>query len=204
VTRAGVDSVDGPSRAELELALDAGRAGTFRIDPASGAVRWSQSLASLLGLEADRAPAVLDSALELVHAGDRERVGEALERAFATGTLDDLELRAIRADGTTRWFAVRGRLEHDASHGAPVLIGVARDVDEEHSLQGDRAVLDGLFAVAPVGLALLDTDLRYVRVNPALAAMNGAAAAEHLGRRPADVLGPGGAEVERLLRSVRS
>ena len=102
-----------------------------------------------------------------------------------TGTLDDLELRAVRADGTTRWFAVRGRLEHDASHGAPVLIGVARDVDEEHSLQGDRAVLDGLFAVAPVGLALLDTDLRYVRVNPALAAMNGAAAAEHLGRRPA-------------------
>jgi PAS domain S-box-containing protein len=194
--------VDGPSRAELELALDAGRAGTFRIDPASGAVRWSQSLASLMGLDADRAPAVLDSALELVHERDRERVGEALERAFETGTLDDLELRAIRADGTIRWFAIRGRIEHDASHRAPVLIGVARDVDEEHSLQGDRAVLDGLFAVAPVGLALLDTDLRYVRVNPALAAMNGVPPGEHLGRRPGDVLGSGGAEVERLLRHV--
>ena len=194
--------MDGPSRAELELALDAGRAGTFRIDPASGAVRWSQSLASLMGLQADSAPAVLDRALELVLAADRERVGEALERAFATGTLHDLELRAVRADGTIRWFAIRGRLEHDASHGAPVLIGVARDIDEEHSLQGDRAVLDGLFAVSPVGLALLDTDLRYVRVNPALAAMNGATAADHLGRRPSEVLGPGGAEVERLLRRV--
>ena len=36
------------------------------------------------------------------------------QRAFETGTLDGLELRAVRADGTTRWFAVRGRLEDDA------------------------------------------------------------------------------------------
>ena len=194
--------MDGFSRAELELALDAGRAGTFRVDPATGAVRWSQSLAALMGLDADRAPAVLDAALELVHADDRARVGDALQRAFDTGTLDGLELRAVRADGTTRWFAVRGRLEDDASGSGPVLIGVARDVEKEHSLHGDRAVLDGLFALAPVGLALLDTDLRYVRVNPALAVMNGVEADAHLGRTPSDVLGAGGAEVERLLRGV--
>ena len=186
--------MDGFSRAELELALDAGRAGTFRIDPATGAVRWSQSLAALMGLDADRAPggarrrAGARPSQAIAHGSARRS-----QRAFETGTLDGLELRAVRADGTTRWFAVRGRLEDDAvGLGARCSSAWPATCDEEHSLHGDRAVLDGLFAVAPVGLALLDTDLRYVRVNPALAAMNGVrgrraprAHAERRPRRPA-------------------
>ncbi|MBE2318208.1 SpoIIE family protein phosphatase [Solirubrobacter sp. CPCC 204708] len=50
---------------------------------------------------------------------------------------------------------------------------------------GERylAELDAVFGEAPLGLAFVDRDLRYLRVNDALARMNGRAAADHIGRR---------------------
>lgn len=44
------------------------------------------------------------------------------------------------------------------------------------------AVLDSLLATAPIGFAFLDPDLRYVRINAALARINGLSMAEHVGR----------------------
>jgi PAS domain S-box-containing protein len=51
------------------------------------------------------------------------------------------------------------------------------------------AVVDAIFAAAPVGLAFMDTNFRYVRVNDALATINGLPAEEHFGRSLRDVLG---------------
>jgi PAS domain S-box-containing protein len=53
----------------------------------------------------------------------------------------------------------------------------ARDQAEQAT-----AVLDTVFEAAPVGLAVVDRDLRYLRVNPALAEATGAPPARHLGR----------------------
>ena len=50
------------------------------------------------------------------------------------------------------------------------------------------ALLDTLLATAPVGFAFLDTDLRYRRINEALAAINGQPPAAHLGRTISEVL----------------
>jgi PAS domain S-box-containing protein len=49
------------------------------------------------------------------------------------------------------------------------------------------ATLDMLLASAPVGIAFLDRDLRYVRINEALAAMNGLPVEAYLGRTPREV-----------------
>jgi len=50
------------------------------------------------------------------------------------------------------------------------------------------ALFDVVGEGAPVGLAFLDTDLRYVRINAALCAINGRPAEEHIGRRIDEVL----------------
>ncbi|MFD8599554.1 SpoIIE family protein phosphatase [Kitasatospora sp. NPDC059646] len=60
-----------------------------------------------------------------------------------------------------------------------------------------RRVLDG----TPAGVAVLDTRLRYRYVNPALAAMNGVPAEQHLGRTIAELL-PGIDPREDVLRAV--
>jgi signal transduction histidine kinase/ActR/RegA family two-component response regulator len=62
------------------------------------------------------------------------------------------------------------------------------------------ALLDAVLAGAPIGFAFLDTALRYVRLNPALAAINGMPLDAHLGRRPVDVLPELGPSIEASAR----
>jgi PAS domain S-box-containing protein len=62
--------------------------------------------------------------------------------------------------------------------------------DARRDAQDSLAVVDAFFSGAPVGLAFMDTDFHYVRVNDALAAYNGLPAEEHFGRSLRDVLGP--------------
>src|SRR6476659_175058 len=63
-------------------------------------------------------------------------------------------------------------------------------------------LLDTLFSTAPVGLAFLDAEQRYVRVNEAFAAMNGLPVDEHIGRPLQEVLGPSGADLVEIHREV--
>jgi PAS domain S-box-containing protein len=63
-------------------------------------------------------------------------------------------------------------------------------MDDQRSLlqQQSAALLDALFASAPVGLAILDRELRYVRINEALAELNGLSCEQHIGRTIQEVL----------------
>ena len=54
----------------------------------------------------------------------------------------------------------------------------------------------------PVGVCMLDTSLRYVHINDWLAALNGMAAEEHLGRTIGEVLPDVALGVESQLRRV--
>ena len=63
-------------------------------------------------------------------------------------------------------------------------------------------LLDALFATAPVGLAFYDRDLRYLKINETLAALNGVPAEEHIGRTAGQVIPAIAEKVEPLLRSV--
>ena len=62
-------------------------------------------------------------------------------------------------------------------------------------------MLDAIFERAPVGLAVYDRDLRYVRINDHLAEINGIPAAEHIGRAVAEIV-PDVEAVEPALRHV--
>src|SRR5436190_10899895 len=74
--------------------------------------------------------------------------------------------------------------EHLARRFA-LAIDNARLYDEaERSL----ALLDTLFATAPVGLAFFDHELRYTRINDALAEINGRPVDDHLGRTVQEML----------------
>jgi PAS domain S-box-containing protein len=70
--------------------------------------------------------------------------------------------------------------------------------DSERAL----AKLESLLAASPVGIAFLDHELRYRRINDALAALNGRPAADHIGRTVAEMLGDAAPQAEQLLRHV--
>ena len=69
--------------------------------------------------------------------------------------------------------------------------------------RSDTALLETLILQAPVAFAFYDTDLRYRRINRMLADINGLPMAEHVGRRPTDVLpSPLGEAVEERVQRV--
>jgi len=60
---------------------------------------------------------------------------------------------------------------------------------QPEALTGPEKLLSAYFSSSTVGLGILDSELRYLAVNDALAAMNGIPAPEHLGRTVREVLG---------------
>ena len=66
------------------------------------------------------------------------------------------------------------------------------------------AELQALYAALPVGVAFLNRELRYQRVNETLAALNGRSVDEHIGASLEEVLGEPAADLEPALEQVLS
>ncbi|MFE5890036.1 SpoIIE family protein phosphatase [Streptomyces sp. NPDC056468] len=108
-----------------------------------------------------------------------------------------------RKDGSTRLVEFRNmRLLDD--QGDVYALGLCADQTTVRQVERDVALSTRTIAQAPIGLAVMDTELRYVSVNPALAQLNGIPADEHLGRTPRELLpDPDAAEaIEAALREV--
>ena len=129
---------------------------------------------------------------------DKPRFREDFARALETGVLT-FEVRVRWPDGSVHWISPLGQTYYD-EHGEPIrLAGVVADITarkraEETLRESERRAraqldeLETLYRTAPIGLALYDRDLNFVRVNSALADINGASIEEHLGRYVWDVV----------------
>ena len=91
------------------------------------------------------------------------------------------------------------RLAEELAARAALAVDNARLFREAEESLG---LLDALFATAPVGLAFYDRNLRYLKINETLAALNGVPAEEHIGRTAGQVIPAIADKVEPLLRSV--
>lgn len=74
--------------------------------------------------------------------------------------------------------------------------------EKESRLSGKFAELEQVYRTAPVGLALMDRDLRHVRINDRLAAINGRPATEHIGRTLHEIIPELADQVTGLYRRV--
>jgi PAS domain S-box-containing protein len=104
---------------------------------------------------------------------------DMLEMAAGNTELD--RLRCITAGLTARVVELRERLGETAM--------VEQDLEDAESAgAGLAALMEALQSSAPVGLACLDRDFRFVRVNDALAEMNRLPVDDHIGRPVAEVI----------------
>lgn len=72
----------------------------------------------------------------------------------------------------------------------------------QDQLQQANEILEDLYETSPVGLCLQDEELKYLRINRALAEINGASIKEHLGKTLSDISPELANQVEPLLRRV--
>jgi PAS domain S-box-containing protein len=135
----------------------------------------------------------------------RDKPSRSLEQAAYFGRYEDHGWR-LRKDGTRFWAEVVITSLRDENGHLQGFAKVTRDVSErkqaEDLVRQREHVLDSFFSASSVGMAILDCELRYQRINETLADINGLPAASHLGQTVRDVI-PGLAdEVEPRMHRV--
>jgi PAS domain S-box-containing protein len=195
------------NEARLELALDASNAGTWSWDAVRGTSRWDDRYHALYGFTVDD-PMSHEAWMSRVYPEDRKRLQARIEQMVAPGGGDiwNEEFRVLHPVKGERWMAGLGHVERDESGRAVRIGGINLDVTErkrgEEAQRTQLAQIEAIYQSAPVGLCLLDTDLRYVRINERLAAMNGVSVEEHLGRTIREVVPHLAEGSQELLRKV--
>ncbi len=156
------------------------------LDTHGRVVFWSPQAEELFGYSAQEALGRFAARL-LVHEENWDRVVALFAQTMESGADWAGAFPVRHKDGSTRLVEFRNmRLLDDL--GDTYALGLAVDQATVARVERGVALSARLVSQSPIGLAILDPDLRYVTVNPALERIHGRSAAEHLGRGVREVL----------------
>ena len=129
-------------------------------------VTCSPELYAILGVDPQSFPATRAAFLDLVHPEDRPATSEAVRHAMEESAPLDFDQRIQRGDGAVRHLHVRAQAIADAGGKVVRLAGTAQDITDrkvgELAVESEREQLRSIVSHAPVAMAILDRDLRYV------------------------------------------
>ena len=144
--------------------------------------------------------------VDALHPDDRTSVTAIWRQAFFGRSVAVAEYRVLRYDGEYRDMAIRGVPILDETGEICEWVGMCVDISDRKQAEAEReqllallkteqtrlvqanVLLDTLFNNAPIGIGLWDEKLRYVRLNDALAEINGFPQEVHIGKTVAQVL----------------
>ncbi|MFC8711851.1 MULTISPECIES: SpoIIE family protein phosphatase [unclassified Streptomyces] len=195
----GDEPVSGP--VQPSGLLDVLRVASVVLDAEGRIVLWSPQAEELFGYAAQEALGQFAARI-MVHEEHLEVVVKLFADVLRTGRSWAGAFPVRHKDGSTRLVEFRNmRLLDD--RGDVYALGLAADQSTVRRLERDVALSARIVSQSPIGLAVLDTRLRYVSVNPALERIDGVSAEEHIGRRVPEVLAEVDAEaVESAARQV--
>jgi PAS domain S-box-containing protein len=122
------------SRAQLEVALDAGGVGIWRWDAIRDVVEWDDRLCRMFGLTQKNAPRTRAEFLALVPVEHQGRMGAHIDAAVQTGHYPDFDLPA-GTPSAPRWFIIKGGTVRDALGAVTGLLGGVLDVTGLRTLE---------------------------------------------------------------------
>jgi len=179
----------------LEQAQAVGAIGTFvawLTPEKAGLDEWSDQVLEIFGYTRETYDGTNAAFWRRVHPDDIDWVRKAQADAHETGTLYDITHRIVRPDGEVRWIHERAAAQMDAS-GKPLrFLGVTHDITDQEvasrALRESAEQFTGAFEGSGIGMALIDPEGNYVRVNEALCAMLGYPSEELLGKPASDFM----------------
>ncbi|MEV7118591.1 SpoIIE family protein phosphatase [Kitasatospora griseola] len=187
-------------RTEGGSLLDVVRVAIVILDTAGRVVLWSPTAEEMLGWPSEM---LVGRALEELLAApeDQQRARAALQETLRRGSWHGFTGISDRY-GVPVEVEVRLSLLVDGD-GAPYVQAALTEAAALRAVERDLAVRDALFEQSPLGIAVLDTELRYTAVNRTLAEMNGLPAEAHIGRTTGETLPERSAdEITALQRQV--
>ncbi|MFI9810491.1 SpoIIE family protein phosphatase [Streptomyces sp. NPDC052301] len=162
---------------------------------------WSPQAEELFGYTRSEAVGQYAAPL-LLHPDHRDAAIMLFAEVMETGRGWAGAFPVRHKDGSTRLVEFRNMRLTD-NLGDHYALGLATDRSTLQQVERNLALSTRLVTQAPIGLSVLDTDLRYLAINPALAGMHGIPEAEHVGRRFREIL-PSGSfrDAEAVMRKV--
>ncbi|MDQ3897503.1 MAG: PAS domain S-box protein [Actinomycetota bacterium] len=192
----------------LREARELAAIGHWELDLSTRRFEWSEELYELYGVERDSFDPSLDAFCALLSAEDAAEFRRNVAHAEETGEGWENDIRMTMADGEVRVFHGRTQVDKDEA-GRPTRIrGARQDVtalrSRETQLRDAEERFRLAFDEAPIGVALVALDGRWLRVNKALCDIVGYPADELLQRSFQDITHPDDvaadlAYIERLL-----
>lgn len=181
------------SNARFESAMLAVRGMVFEWNLQTQTIYRSEGLFELLGFRPEDALPTREWWMERVHPDDLKRTQSEFLAAPAGIDRFESEYRIRHAAGHWVYVSDRNHFQYDAHGQLLKVVGFNTDITDrkqaEEKLSQSQALvqrqlseIEAIYQTAPIGLAILDRDLRYVRINQRLAAINGIAIDDHLGR----------------------
>ena len=138
---------------------------------------------------------------------DRDTPHRHLQTALRDGNVQD-ECQQMRNDGTVFWATANLTLLRNGEGQPRGYALITRDITERRrqseEIERREAQLDAFFSNAPVGLAIIDKDLRFQRINGPFSTLNGLAPEQNTGLKVRDVTSELAVELEPLIRQVAS
>ncbi|MFI9779928.1 SpoIIE family protein phosphatase [Streptomyces sp. NPDC051956] len=166
--------------------LDALAVAAVMIDAQGRICLWSPQAEELFGFTAEEALGQYAAPL-LVAPENQDLVLGLFAEVMESGRSWAGVFPVRHKDGSTRLVEFRNMRLHDEL-GDVYALGIASDQALLRRFERDLALSVQLVAQSPIGLAVLDTDLRYVMVNPALERINALPAEQHIGRGVGEAL----------------
>jgi PAS domain S-box-containing protein len=117
------------SEARLSLAAASANAGLWSMSVDTGQVWATDKIRELFGFSPHE-ELHFESFLGRIHPEDRERVQRTVQQAMQSREELIIEYRILRADGSVRWIASRGRLQQATAGKPSGMMGVSVDVSE--------------------------------------------------------------------------
>jgi len=190
----------GVSERRLRLAQQAARMGTFEWNIQNGMNTWTAELETLYGLPTGGFGGTQSDFEKRVHPEDRELVAKLIEGSFLTGEPTRGEWRIVWPDASVHWIASRWQVFRN-ENGEPVrMLGVNIDATErklaEQALVQANSTLEKQASIlqsreellkifvknVPAGVAMLDSEMRYLQVSDRWCADYSIDSAKVLGR----------------------
>jgi PAS domain S-box-containing protein len=194
-------SVKSESLAALSAAQDGERVGIaqfasrstlYEYSPRTGVFSRQAAEEPLGDYANDAIPSTREAWQKLIHPEDVPLFVQAVQQALEKGDRFDVEYRVRHRDGHFIWVCDAGLGIRDQAGEVTRLVGSIVDITQRKSIElSARAQADELIAIydsSPVGLCVLDRDLRYVRINDRLAEINGVPAASHIGKTVREIV----------------
>ena len=134
---------------------------------------------------------------------DLENLSEILQQVIDRQSSLEQEVSIVKTNAQLL-MRVNLYLREDGQNDGVVVTFVK--IDElkrtQVELRGANSLLENLYSTSPAGLSLHDSDLKYLRINQALADLNGATMEEHIGKTTREIIPEFADIIEPVLRQV--